>query len=104
LPFGKNSVMPLVVGSNLLLRSVELGSIDPHSLGQKQALWERPLVAGGRRRSITSDDRTKCRLYRSCHVLTRRRHCELRTRANQDNPLGGSGFGTAKWAQVTLNE
>jgi hypothetical protein len=45
LPFGKNSVMPLVGGSNLLLRPVELGSIDPHSLGQKQALWERPLVA-----------------------------------------------------------
>src|ERR1700730_5905060 len=31
LPVGRNSVMPLL-GSNLLLRPVELGSIDPHAM------------------------------------------------------------------------
>src|ERR1700730_11934256 len=31
LPFGRNSVIPLL-GSNLLRRPVELGSIDPHAM------------------------------------------------------------------------
>src|SRR5882672_4654762 len=31
LPFGRNSVMPSL-GSNLLLRPVELGPVDPHAM------------------------------------------------------------------------
>src|SRR5580700_4264425 len=31
LPFGRNSVIPSL-GSNLLLRPVELGSVDPHAM------------------------------------------------------------------------
>src|SRR5712675_510901 len=37
LPFGRNSVMPSL-GSNLLLRPVELGSIDPHAMQNDREL------------------------------------------------------------------
>ena len=36
-PFGRNSVMPLL-GGNLLLRPVELGSIDPHAMQNDREL------------------------------------------------------------------
>src|SRR3954454_4435551 len=37
LPFGRNSVMPSL-GSNLLLRPVEFGSIDPHAMQNDREL------------------------------------------------------------------
>src|SRR6476620_12259697 len=37
LPFGRNFVLPLL-GSNLLLRPVELGSIDPHAMQNDREL------------------------------------------------------------------
>src|SRR5271156_5775518 len=37
LPFGRNSVMPSL-GSNLLRRPVELGSIDPHAMQNDREL------------------------------------------------------------------
>src|ERR1700719_2101035 len=37
LPFGRNSGMPSL-GSNLLLRPVELGSIDPHAMQNDREL------------------------------------------------------------------
>src|SRR5580704_11669649 len=37
LPFGRNSVMPSL-GSNLLLRPVELASIDPHAMQNHREL------------------------------------------------------------------
>src|SRR5580704_14389658 len=36
-PFGRNSVMPSL-GSNLLLRPIELGSIDPHAMQNDREL------------------------------------------------------------------
>jgi len=85
LPFGRNSVMPSL-GSNLLLRPVELGSVDPHAMQNDRKLTRdrnlglaQPVALGepypqAFRQTILGRASAELRLLQTDNFATWRRH------------------------------